>query len=183
MSASLVVRRTIAVFVLGLLPAARALGNDRSMSFQTSDRGAFLTAPNGGGSDLFADKFGPGEWETFRVIDLNGGRLQNWDPVCLRTSNGHFVVAENGGGREAKANRPACGPWEVFRIVVLDGGAGFPTGGAGDISSFLGFAGSVSVGLQASDGHWLSAENGGGGAVSANRPGFGRWERFRVFHH
>ena len=183
MSTRFVVRRTLALAVLGVLPAGLGLANDRSMSFQTSDRGAYLTAPNGGGSDLFADKYGPGEWETFRVLDLNGERLRNWDPVCLRTSNGHFVVAENGGGREAKANRPACGPWETFRIVVLSGPGGYPVTGSAEIPSYLGFAGSIYVGLQASDGSWVVAENGGGGSVNANRPGFGRWERFRVFHH
>jgi len=178
-----VFRSSIAGLVVALLAGRAALADDRTMSFQTSDRGAFLTARSGGGSDLYANKFGPGEWETFRVIDLNGGKLQNFDRVCLRTSNGHFVVAEMGGGREVKANRGACGPWETFRIVLLSGPGGFPVTGAGEIPAFSGFAGVLHVGLQASDGSWVTAEGGGGGNVNANRPAFGRWERFRVFYH
>lgn len=160
------------------LAAAAASAEDRTLSFRTSNGNTYLTAPGGGGSDLFADKYAAREWESFRVIDINGGQLRNWDPVCLRTWNGHFVVAEMGGGRETKANRDACGRWETFRLVRLGGPGGFPIA---DGEPFPSGRFSFHVGLQASDGSWVVAENGGGGAVNANRPAFGRWERFEAF--
>jgi hypothetical protein len=168
---------------LGVFTGMVVSAEDRSVSFQTSSGGAFLTARNGGGSDLYANKYGPGPWETFRLIDIDGGKLLNHDRVCLRTSGGHFVVAEMGGGREVKANRTQCGPWETFRIVLVEGPGGFPLAGAQELPRFAGFGGLLFVGFQASNGSWVTAEGGGGGNVNANRPAFGDWERFRVFYH
>jgi hypothetical protein len=183
MTVSVAVRRSLAVSVVGLLASLPAFAEDRTVSFETSSRGAFLTAPSGGGSDLFANKYEPKDWETFRLIDLDGGKLLNYDRVCLRTFNGHFVVAENGGGREVKANRRQCQAWETFRIVMASGPGGYPVAGGAEIPFFHGFAGVLTVGLQASDGSWVTAEGGGGSYVNANRPAFGPWERFRVFYH
>ena len=60
------------------------------------------------------------------------------------------------------ANRNAIGGWETFRIVDLGGGL---------------------VAVQASNGQYVVAEDGGGGSVNANRDDIGSWETFYMWVH
>ncbi len=83
------------------------------------------------------------------------------------------MVAENGGGGNVNANRTSAGPWESFRLLNLEGRSDFQTGDR--------------VALQAANGQYMVAENGGGGSssgsVKANRAAVGPWETFIITRH
>jgi muramidase (phage lysozyme) len=83
----------------------------------------------------------------------------------LRASNGQYVSSQGGTtgtSENVYANRSAVGPWEKFRIAPTSGGFAIICQGA-------------------SGGHYyVSAENGGGGAVHCNRTAIGPWETFQL---
>jgi hypothetical protein len=128
--------------------------------------GQFLSATNGGGTDVNAVAPNPLSFETFVVVDLNGGTLNSGDTVNLQATNGQFMVAENGGGGAVNANRAQAITWEQFVITSTAGGA---------------IANGNSVSLRTFNGrNFLSAVNGGGGAVNAAPTTVGQNERFTV---
>jgi hypothetical protein len=152
------------------------MSEQRLVSIQSND-GSFLAAEGGGGSALHANRPAQGPWERFTIIGLdNKNQFESGDMVAIRTDNGHFVVAENGGGRETNANRSEIGPWETFRIILL----GPTPGGLFPVAGLVPHGNGVRVAFRASDGSWVTAEGGGGGAVNANRPALGPWEQFTL---
>lgn len=165
---------TAMVAITGMSPKA-AFADNRLATF-TSSNGSYLSAENGGGSGLYANRPAQGPWERFTIIDIYQGALMSGDAVCLRTDNGYFVTAENGGGRETNANRSTCGPWETFQIFLL----GDTPGGLFPVFGEIPRSGLVKVAFKASDGSWVVAENGGGDGVSANRPAIGPWEKWTL---
>jgi hypothetical protein len=133
-------------------------------AFRAHD-GSYVCAEGGGGREVVANRPAVGPWETFVVIPLPN------DFVGLMVANGQYVCAEGGGGREVVANRGEIGPWETFSWVWLEGGTqrgGTPA--EGDIGR--------TFALMASNGQFVCAEGGGGGAVVANRHEPGPWETF-----
>jgi hypothetical protein len=129
--------------------------------------GHFVVAEGGGGRDLNATRTAARAWETFTLIDQNGGELTSGDKVNLVAFDGqHYVVAEGGGGREVAANRPHARNWESFTIRKVNGGDPIRFGD--------------SVTLQAYNGNYVVAEGGGGGAVNADRPHARTWETFTL---
>jgi hypothetical protein len=112
-----------------------------------------------------ADRIGP--WETFRIIDTNGGALVSNDPINLRTSQSCYLCAEYGGGSWVTSNRTSALEWETFRIRKLSPGAA--TLRDGDVVAF-----------QAYNRNYVTAEGGGGGTVNADRTLIGAWERFTL---
>jgi hypothetical protein len=163
----------IATVAVTVISPKVAFADNRLGAF-TSSNGSFLGAEGGGGGALHANRPAQGPWERFTIFDLNQGALLSGDTVCLRTDNGHFVTAESGGGRETNANRRGCGPWERFQIFLL----GNTPAGLFPVSGEIPRHGFVRVAFRASDGSWVVAEGGGGGAVNANRPAIGPWERW-----
>lgn len=141
-----------------------------SASFQTSN-GSYIVAEEGGGGDANANRSQIGPWETFSVIDINGGTLQSLDPVCIATYNSNYLVAENGGGDVVRANRVSCGPWEKFNLIKVT-----PEGAAigGEIQN------NDLVALRVNNGQYVVAEEGGGSKLNANRGAIGPWEIFRI---
>jgi len=89
--------------------------------------------------------------------------------IVLRASNGvHYVVVEGGGGAALRADRTGAGPgsWDVVGVSDLTGGPLF----SGD-----------RVSLAAADGiHYVQADNGGGGALTATSKGVGAFETFVI---
>lgn len=75
-----------------------------------------LSAKNGGGSAVYANRVVPGDWETWRLVTNADGT------VSLQAIGGHYFVAEDGGGRECNADRVAIGDWEKFWLVNLPSG-------------------------------------------------------------
>jgi len=146
---------------------ARALAAQiSSVTLRTALQGRFLGAQDGGGGAVVATATTAAAWETFSLIDADGGALESGDTVYLRTGGGQFVRAEGGGGAGLDATSTAARAWETFRIVR--------SSGAGVIRS-----GDV-VGLQAARGAWVSAEQGGGGAVLTYGAALGPWEQLVI---
>jgi len=140
----------------------------RALTLKTAVGGQFVSAENGGGGDVNANRPVAQGWETFTLYDLNGGTLQNGDLVSLGTANGHFFCAENGGGSVLNATRTDPQDWETFRVVKI-GGSGSAVNDGDQIA------------LQTKvSGLFVSAINGGGGGVTADRPTASGWEAFVV---
>jgi len=125
------------------------------VSLKSSD-GQFVSAENGGGGEVTANRSARNSWETFEVVEQGGGR------IALRTVDGHFLSAEGGGGDTLSANRQFIGEWERFKVVHRGG------------SRFA---------FETSNGHYLVAESGGGAEVKADRTRIGSWEEFKVRSH
>jgi M6 family metalloprotease-like protein len=140
------------------------------VSLRTSNGSNFLQATNGGGagSTIVATPRAASTWENFTLVDRNGGSLNNGDPINLIAFSNNFVTAENGGGGPLVANRTAAAQWEGFRIVKKSGSAG------------SGIVSGDNIALQVYNGSYVSAINGGGGEVVANRPNAGAWETFQL---
>jgi beta-glucanase (GH16 family) len=137
-----------------------------NVSFRTTLRGSFLGAQNNGGGAVTANATGAQAWETFSLVDANGGTLESGDSVFLRAGNSQYLQALNGGGSSVNAASNDRLGSETFKLVKQSGSG---TIVSGDV-----------VGLQAASGAWLSAENGGGGAVFAYGGALGSWESFTL---
>jgi hypothetical protein len=127
--------------------------------------GHYVTAENGGGpsGSLNASREETGSWQSFTLIDRNGGTLRSGDLIELITYSGYWITAEGGGGGNLSVNRSHADRWEVFRITSSAGGEirhGDP------------------VRLQAPNGNYIAAEGDGGGGLSANRTRVTSWETF-----
>jgi hypothetical protein len=127
--------------------------------------GQYVVAEGGGGDLVNANRWVPGSWETLTLEDLNGGVLQDGDPVAFRTSAGYYLQAVSGGGEAMLAPAQAVGAWETFTIANLDQ-PGAPIGNG------------TAIALLSSGGYYACAENGGGSVVNVNRSAVGAWETF-----
>jgi Glycosyl hydrolase catalytic core len=96
-----------------------------TVGLRTTD-GRFVSAVNGGGGELAADRDAMGSWETFVMEDLDGGSLETGDLVRLHTLEGQFWRVN--GGR-LRANDPGLFRIDsVFVVTALDPG---PIGAGG----------------------------------------------------
>lgn len=137
--------------------------------------GYYFQATNGGGSTLYGTGTNPNDaYSTLYIYDLNGAHLRGGDPVAVAVKSGsttYYMSAEGGGGGVVNINRifsdpTQVGPWERFTIERVSGGANDM------ISNGEQFA------LKASNGQYVTAEGGGGGAINANRSVRDVWETF-----
>jgi predicted chitinase len=135
------------------------------VSFRTQV-GYFVGASNDGGSTVIATATVAQAWETFSLIDINGGSLASGDSVYIKAGNGQYFQALNGGGSSLNAGSNNTQAWETFKVVKQNGSGTLKTG---DV-----------VGLQANSGSWVSAENGGGGTVFAYGGALGSWESLSI---
>jgi hypothetical protein len=151
-----------------LSTAEEALATQVSgVTFKTQLQGRFVGAQNNGGGAVNATATAAQAWENFTLIDKNGGSLVSGDEVYIKAGGGQYFQAANGGGSTLNAASLNQLAWETFR-VVKDGGTGVI--GSGNV-----------VGLQTiTSGAWVSAANGGGGAVFAYGGALGPWERFVI---
>ena len=81
----------------------------KSIALQAHN-GQYVSAEDGGGREVVANRDKHGAWEHFNLIELGEGQ------IALRAHNGQYVSAEGGGGREVVANRDDHGNWEHFSI-------------------------------------------------------------------
>jgi hypothetical protein len=152
----------------GLLVRAEHVPTERRVHLRTYN-GHYVVAEGGGGRELNANRTWARTWETFTLVDLNGGNLISGDRVNLRTFDGqHYVVAEGGGGREVKADRTWARSWETFIIQKLKG--------SGQILF------NEAVAFKAKNGNYVVAEGGGGREVNANRSHARTWETFTLLN-
>ncbi|HXI57330.1 MAG TPA: glycoside hydrolase family 16 protein [Polyangia bacterium] len=126
----------------------------------------FVGAANNGGGAVTATAIDAQAWETFALVDINGGSLDSGDRVFIRAGNGQYLQAANGGGSTLSAGGNDTQAWETFTLIKQSGGGSIKTG---DV-----------VGLQTVSGGWVSAENGGGGTVFAYGGALGAWESFVI---
>ena len=113
--------QSVGVHVSGfiVMPCLGQAGSVR-VSLQAHDSHYLVAAPGGGGV-LQADRTASGPWETFTVVDPNGGCVASGDVVRLRTSSGSYLQAVSGGGGVVDAAGTAAGPWGAFRITRAQG--------------------------------------------------------------
>jgi uncharacterized Zn ribbon protein len=137
-----------------------------NVSFRTTLGNTFVGASNNGGSSVVATAASAQAWETFSLVDVNGGDLNSGDSVYVKAGNGQYLQALNGGGSTLNAGSNNTLAWETFKVVKQSGSGPIKTG---DV-----------VGLQASTGSWVSAENGGGGNMFAYGGALGSWESFAI---
>jgi beta-glucanase (GH16 family) len=128
----------------------------------------YVGAENGGGGGVYADRYAPQGWETFELVDRNGGDLVDGDLVNLKTSGGQFLSATSGGVNAAPSS---AGANEGFRIGLV---------AKGDGNSGSTIVDGDSVSLELAGGTWLSAVNGGGAGLSANASKAGSNETFQI---
>jgi len=147
------------MFVTTLLPR---------IHLRTADAAHYLVAEDGGGGAVWADRRNPGLWETFTLVAADGGPALGGDRVSLRTSDArHFLRAADGGGAALNAAGEQAGPWETF--VIESGGSD-------------GIVAGQQVTLRTPDdpSQYVTAEEGGGGAVRVNRQAKGPWQTFTI---
>ena len=80
--------------------------------------GHYLSAVNNGGGDVNASGGALDLWESFTLIDTNGGKLEHGDPVHIWTSAARYFHAEHAGGANLTATAPHALSWETFHIEV-----------------------------------------------------------------
>jgi hypothetical protein len=127
----------------------------------------WFCAEGGGGREIVANRHNADTWETFTLTNLSGGRLKHGSRIALRANNGRYVYAQGGGGGRLYAKGLAVGDWEPFTVYdviwresqIIDGRI---------------------IALQAANGQFVYAQNGGGGAVYARGASIGDWERLEV---
>jgi hypothetical protein len=79
--------------------------------------GQYVSATNGGGSDVTAQYDTPLTWERFTIQKMNGtGQIFSGDTVALQVLNGQYISAVNGGGSNTVALYSSAITWEVFTL-------------------------------------------------------------------
>jgi chitinase len=137
------------------------------VSFKTVLGSRYVGAQNNGGGAVIATATTAQAWEKFSIDDINGGALESGDSIFISAGTGQYFQAANGGGSTLNAASSNRLGWETFRIVKQSGSGAIANG---DI-----------VGLQTvTTGHWVSAENGGGGTVFAYGAALGPWEQLTI---
>ncbi|WNG36656.1 chitinase [Archangium violaceum] len=137
------------------------------VSFKTVLGNRYVGAQNNGGGAVLATATSAQAWEKFTLDDINGGSLESGDSVFIIAGTGQYFQAANGGGSSLNAASSNRLGWETFRIVKQNGSGVIANG---DV-----------VGLQTvTTGHWVSAENGGGGTVFAYGAALGPWEQLTI---
>ncbi len=141
-----------------------------------SEEGNFIGVRNRPGSELTATFAEDAPDAQLGLVDWNGGELESGDLVSVRI-RGDYIVAEGGGGGRVLA-RPRFRERErLFSLLRVgtgstDAGSPAPVGGRiedGDL-----------VAVAAATGRFLSAEQGGGGAMRIDRRSAGGWEHFTI---
>jgi len=79
-----------------------------------SHLGRYVSAANGGGGGLHADRRTVGTWEVFIPERLAGDQR-----FAFRTYKNYYFTAENGGSSAMNANRSRVGTWETFHVSCL----------------------------------------------------------------
>ena len=99
------------------------------VTLRTYDNVHYVQAANGGGAGTNAFPNYWDIWETFTIekplspnapgsLYPKGTRVNQHDPIALRSHLGYWLVAENGGGSAVNANRTSAWLWETFYIVI-----------------------------------------------------------------
>jgi hypothetical protein len=135
----------------------------QNVNFQASVGGQYWRTDGVG--DVRADSDQP-EWIT--VFDNNRGSLMDGDQIRLRFG-GQRIMAEAGVPPEYLFySASGVLEWETFTIIDLSNPGGQVRSGD-------------QVALQSFDGHYVCAEGGGNGPLTASRSAIGPWETFYIW--
>ena len=156
---------TTLVFEIELLELPVEAGTPYSISVRTAS-GNFFSVANNGNAPVRADKTTPGPWETFRLLDVNGGTLVSGDIVRIETTTGWGFVGT--GTAVSAIVSPGQSIAEEQFVIVSEG----PIVNGAEISLRT-----FTTAL------YVTAEGGGGGAVVARATEIGAWERFTLILH
>jgi hypothetical protein len=137
-----------------------------NVSFQASN-GMYMVAEGNGPGVINANSTIVGAWESFRLMDANGGVLHHGDPAYIQTTTNWVFTAYNGGGSGFEAVSDKHGEWQRLRVLQV--------GGSGEIRS------GDSVALQTYSGQYVRAVGGGGQVVDAAPSARGSYETFVFF--
>jgi murein DD-endopeptidase MepM/ murein hydrolase activator NlpD len=160
----------LSIFIFALIIANPIESFARHFSINLkSINGNFVVAENGGGERVNANRPSAREWETFILLDLNEGELENGDSVAIKTHNGNFFSAINGGGDKLLADKTALVTWETFVIERVTRRTGENTIKDGDRVAF-----------RTMNKNYLSALDGGGREVNAKPLTLGENEMFLI---
>lgn len=133
-----------------------------------SYNGSYVAAEGGGGGVVNANRPRPLEWETYNIIDLNGGDLVSGDYVNIQTWSGHYLCAEWGGGYELNATRTAAREWETFQVWKVGGSGAIHYGDTVNLRTYNGQ-------------HYVVADyTYPNNQVRADRTAAREWERFTL---
>lgn len=81
--------------------------------------GLYLTAEDGGGGPVYANRVEAGEDEVFRIWKVGGGgTIRRSDEVAFQARSGRYLAVEP-GARELTATGPTLGPRETFRLLRI----------------------------------------------------------------
>ncbi|MCE9573180.1 MAG: hypothetical protein K8W52_08490 [Deltaproteobacteria bacterium] len=139
----------------------------RTIALRTTITGHRLSAS--GASDataIRATAVAVSSAELFTLVDLDGGDLVDGDAVQLATHDGAQWTAVGGGG-SALTVGPIADDTQTFHLHRIAGPGSIASGDA--------------IAFGARDGvHYVSAIDGGGGAVTVDAPHAREWEMFEV---
>lgn len=133
----------------------------------TLDKRQFVSATGGGGSTVTADASTAGPAQTLTVTDETSAALTDGDTIHVAASNGDYVGAVGGGGGDLTADAVTAGVDQTFVVHRIAGPGAISTG---DL---------VSLETKAMP-YYVSAIDGGGGAVRADAPAAKGWESFWI---
>jgi hypothetical protein len=166
-----------AVPLLYALPRPFAPAPRERLALLASEDGDFVSRPaNAGGgrrgprAELSASAAETDPRSSLTLVDWNGDELRSGDMVSFRDLQGDFVVAEGGGGGRVLTSTEYHERERLFTLVKLDA-----SGARGDrIDS------GDTIALVVSTGEFISAEQGGGGPLRADRSAASGWESFTL---
>ncbi|MGS0684883.1 M6 family metalloprotease domain-containing protein [Nakamurella sp. GG22] len=129
--------------------------------------GKFVCAEGGGNGVLVANRAAMGPWETFEAI-RHPEPADSVLTTSIRTvSKVDFLQAVGGGGADLSADSPSPVDWATFDILAAD-------------RASRGLRDGARVNVRTECGHYLQAEGGGGGKVTAAGIWPREWETFTL---
>lgn len=156
------------VFEVELLEIpADVTGTEYRVSFRT-DTGHYFSVQDNANNPVLANKTSIGDWEMFRLFDLNAGALETGDTVRIETTSGWGFLRASSGTLSAIAN-----PGQNFieEQLVIEAVSG-PIGNGSQIAL-----------RSLTPLFYVRAEGGGGGAVNVTSSSIGSWETFTLIVH
>jgi GH18 family chitinase len=136
------------------------------VSLRTEVAGTYLSAVDAGGGELNAEATVAEEWESFQLLDADGGDLLDGDVVYLLAYDGQsYVRAVGGGGAGVDVTATSRVEEAAFEIVRVDGPGAVE---AGDTVALRTVSGQT----------FVTAQDGGGSTVAATAPESLAWEHF-----
>jgi hypothetical protein len=134
------------------------------VNLKTLGTNQFLSATEGGGQGVTADRATAAGWETFVLVDLVGGELESGDRVAVRAENGRYLGVD---GSALHAAGDAIDETTTFRLERRDG-----DGVIADRDD-IGF-------VHLTSGGWLTAVGGGGAGTDVSGASFGDAQTFEL---